>query len=39
MRRLDGDLEVAVLELLEELDLFERGGDERFGLILLRERV
>ena len=39
VRRLDRDLEVAVLEPLEELDLLEGGGDERLGLILLRERM
>ena len=39
MRRLHGDLEVAVVEPLEELDLLERSGDERLGLVLLGEVV
>ena len=39
MRRLDRDLEVPVVEPLEELDLLERGGDERLRLVLLREVV
>ena len=37
MRGLDRDLEVAVVELLEQLDLLQCGGDERFRLILLGE--
>ena len=37
MRRLDRDLEVSIIQLLEELDLLERGSDERFGLVLLCE--
>ena len=39
VRRLDRDLEVAVFELLEELDLLERRRDQRLGLVLLGERV
>ena len=34
---LDRDLEVAVVELLEQLDLLECGGDERLGLVLACE--
>ncbi len=37
--RLDRDLEVTVVELLEQPHLLERGLDERLGLILLREVV
>ena len=37
MARLDGDLEVAEVEALEQPHLFERGLDERLRLILLRE--
>ena len=39
VRRLDRDLEVAVFELLEQLDLLERRRDQRLGLVLLGERV
>jgi hypothetical protein len=35
--RLDADLEVAEVELLEQLDLLERGCDERLGLVALGE--
>ena len=31
--RLHRDLEVVVVELLEQLDLLDRGGDERLGLV------
>ena len=37
MRRLDGDLEVAVVEPFEDLDLLERLDDERLGRVLPRE--
>ena len=37
VRRLDRDLEVAVVELLEDLDLLERLHDERLGRVLARE--
>ena len=34
MRRLDRDLELAVVELLEQLDLLDRGRNERLRLVL-----
>ena len=37
VRGLDGDLEVAVVEPLEDLDLLERLDDERLGRVLARE--
>src|SRR3954447_12038529 len=37
--RLDGDLEVAVVELLEQPHLLERRLDQCFGLILVREAL
>jgi hypothetical protein len=39
VRRLDRDLEVEVVEPLEQLDLFERGGDQRLRLITMRQLV
>ncbi len=37
VRRLDRDLEVAVVELLQQLDLFDRRRHERLGLVDLRQ--
>jgi hypothetical protein len=39
VRGLHGDLELAVLELLEELHFLEGRRDERLRLVLLRERL